>query len=87
MFGRLLLWGVLALAAWWILRPRRPVAPPAAKHPAGPAGAPGTAVVVLEDMVDCARCGLHFPASEAVRDGARVFCCAAHRDADSSRAG
>ena len=73
MIGRLLVWIVVAIAAWWILRPRRRVTPPQAAAP-GPTAAP-------EAMVDCAACGLHFPASEAVRDGTRVFCCTAHRDA------
>ena len=79
MFGRLLVWIVVAFAAWWLLRPRRRVPPPqaAARAPAAAA----TAGAAPEAMVDCAACGLHFPASEAVRDGARVFCCTAHRDA------
>ena len=71
MVARLLLWLMLALAAWWVLKPRRRVTPPAAR----------TAGTAPEAMVDCAACGLHFPASEAVRDGARVYCCTAHRDA------
>ena len=82
MVGRLLLWLVVGLAVWWLIKPRRKVAPPASPTEArGPvaAGAPP------EEMVDCAGCGLHFPASEAVRDGARVFCCTAHRDAGPRR--
>jgi len=73
--GRLLLWLVLAFAAWWVLRPRRSAVPssPAAR-------APLDAVAAPEAMVDCAACGLHFPASEAVRDGTRLYCCSAHRD-------
>ena len=70
MVGRLLFWLLLGLIAWWIVRPRK-AAPP---KPASRAGA------APEAMVDCAHCGLHFPANEAVRDGARVFCCSAHRD-------
>ena len=79
MFGRLLIWIVVAIAAWWLLRPRRRAVPPhaAARGP----GAEASAAPLPEAMVDCAACGLHFPASEAVRDGARAFCCAAHRDA------
>jgi uncharacterized protein len=79
MFGRFLVWIVVALLAWWILRPRRRVTPPqgAAREPAAAAGAASAP----ETMVDCAACGLHFPASKTVRDGARVFCCTAHRDA------
>ena len=76
MVGRLLLWLVLGYVAWWLLRPRRrPGPPPAARGPAAPA-AP------VEAMVDCAHCGLHLPASEALRDAqARPYCSTAHRDA------
>jgi len=75
MFGRFLLYAIIGYVVWWLLRPRRQVAPPARSTATpGPAAAP-------EAMVDCAACGLHFPASEAVRDGARVYCCTAHRDA------
>ena len=71
MFARILLWLVLGVAAWWILRPRRKITPP--DNASQAAAAP-------EAMVDCATCGLHFPASEAIRDGARLYCCTAHRD-------
>ena len=79
MFGRFLVWFAVGLLAWWLLRPRRRVAPPPAAA-RGPAANAGTAPAP-ETMVDCAACGLHFPASEAVRDGARIYCCTAHRDA------
>jgi uncharacterized protein len=81
MIGRLLLWLVLGLIAWWMLRPRKAAPPPSAA-----AGSRAPAGAAPEAMVDCAHCGLHFPASEAVRDGARVFCCGAHRDAGPRRA-
>jgi uncharacterized protein len=74
---RLLLWVVLGFVAWMLLRPKRSAAPPPAA-PRGPA-APA-AKAEAEAMVDCAACGLHFPASEAIRDGARLYCCTAHRD-------
>ena len=78
MFARILLWLVLGVAAWWLLRPRRKIAP--TDNASQAAAAP-------EAMVDCATCGLHFPASEALRDGAaRIYCCAAHRDAGPRRA-
>lgn len=32
-----------------------------------------------EPMVQCARCGVFVPASEAVRAGGQTFCCEAHR--------
>ena len=79
MIGRILLWVVLGFVAWWMLRPRRAAPPRATSR--GPA-----ATAPPEAMVDCASCGLHFPASEAVRDGAaRLYCCAAHRDAGQRR--
>ena len=81
MFARILLWLVLAVAAWWVLRPRRKITPPG--NAARPSAAPGA---TPEAMVDCATCGLHFPASEALHDGAaRAYCCAAHRDAGPRR--
>ncbi len=78
--GRVLLWAIVAFVAWWLLRPRRKPVPPSQG-----ARAPGAPLAPPEAMVDCATCGLHFPASEAVRDGARAYCCAAHRDADTRR--
>ena len=75
MVGRLLLWAILGFLAWWILRPRK------AAPPNGAAQARGSAGGAPEAMVDCAHCGLHFPGSEAIRDGARRYCCTAHRDA------
>jgi uncharacterized protein len=78
MVGRLLMWLLLALAAWWLLRPRRKGPP---RPPERASGAPA-APAPVEAMVDCARCGLHLPASEALRDAqARPYCCSAHRDA------
>ena len=75
MIFRLLLWVALGVVAWMMLKPKQRVAPPRSQAKYGaPPPAP-------EAMVDCARCGLHFPASEAVRDGARLYCCTAHRDA------
>ena len=79
MFGRFLVWIVVAIAAWWILRPRRRATPP--QGPARGPEATARSGSAPEAMVDCAACGLHFPASEAVSDGARAFCCTAHRDA------
>ncbi|MEP6505470.1 MAG: PP0621 family protein [Betaproteobacteria bacterium] len=75
MIGRLLFWVLLAFVAWWLLRPRRK-APPAASTPPAPPPVP------VEAMVDCARCGLHLPASEALLDAqGRGYCSSAHREA------
>jgi uncharacterized protein len=78
---RLLIWVGLVIAAWWWLRRRllSAVRPPAG---AGAQRAGARALAKPEAMVDCARCGLHLPASEALSDAAgQRYCCAEHRDA------
>jgi len=80
MILRMLVWLLLILAVWWLLRGKRsrPVAPPPAQARAAPPAE--RALAPPEAMVDCAFCGLHLPASEAVRDDAgRVYCCVEHR--------
>jgi uncharacterized protein len=43
---------------------------PAAREPSGPAPV---------QMVECAHCGLHLPAGDAVAEGSRLYCSDAHR--------
>jgi uncharacterized protein len=85
---RLLIWLFLLVAVWWWLR--RLLSPPRARGPASPrqgARARG-ALAPPEEMIDCTRCGVHLPASEALRDAAdRPYCCAEHRDAGPSARG
>lgn len=33
-----------------------------------------------EDMVRCARCGIHLPRSEGILSHNQTFCCVEHRD-------
>lgn len=33
-----------------------------------------------QDMVTCARCGIHFPRGESIVAGGRQFCSESHRD-------
>ena len=79
--SRLLIWLILVLVAWWWIRrhfspPRPPV------RDKSQAAGRKQAIAPPEAMIDCVRCGLHLPASEAVRDPAgRPYCCAEHRDA------
>ncbi len=83
--SRVLFWLLLFLAVWWLLRSRaraslRP--PPSAPGGASPRDARDARppVAALEQMVDCAHCGVHLPASETVRDAqGRLYCCADHR--------
>ncbi|WP_281279403.1 PP0621 family protein [Plasticicumulans acidivorans] len=66
---KLLLLFLLVAAIWWWWkrrwqRPSIPMETPPAYRP----------------MVRCAHCGLHFPASQAVRDAAGdSYCCKEHR--------
>ena len=78
---RLLIWLILVVAAWWWIR--RHLSPPPPEAPGTPkAGRRKKTLAPPEAMIDCARCGLHLPASEALRDAAgRPYCCVEHRQA------
>lgn len=76
--GKILSWLVLAALVYLAIRVtvvvrRKPLAK---RTTEGEARAPGS-----ESMVPCAHCGVHVPLSEAVTDGTRHYCSAAHRDA------
>lgn len=66
--SRLIFLFAIAAVVYLLLKSYRKNLPP--KEPAA-----------TEDMVCCAHCGVHLPASESVRAGEKLFCCAAHRDA------
>jgi uncharacterized protein len=72
---RILIWLVIALAVVvWV---KRFLA--RATHPEGQSGAP--AQPRIETMQQCAHCGIHFPASEAVSGtGGAVYCSTEHRN-------
>jgi len=36
----------------------------------------------VEDMVCCARCGVHLPRSESILAGGKSYCCDAHQRED-----
>lgn len=62
---------LVALLAWWLFGGRaRRVGRGTRRELPRPEG-----------MLSCAHCGVHLPASEALRLGERVYCSAAHRDA------
>jgi uncharacterized protein len=70
----LLLLVVIAIGLWMLnKRLRGPASRPSppGRGPAKPA-APAA-------MLECAHCGLHLPAADAVREGEHVYCGEAHR--------
>ncbi|HEX2531470.1 MAG TPA: PP0621 family protein [Burkholderiaceae bacterium] len=76
---KLLLWVAIGFAVVWLLRnkkTRSDMAEPDAtpRHPAGPDH------VRIESMTRCIQCGVHVPASEAVRNASgETFCSEEHR--------
>ncbi|MGN6527349.1 MAG: PP0621 family protein [Burkholderiaceae bacterium] len=83
MLIRLLIWLAVVVLFW--SKFRRPRAPAAVRGQPG-ARAAGRTLAPPEAMVDCARCGVHLPASEAVRDeSGRPYCGGEHRRAGPRR--
>ena len=66
--SRLLLFGLLGLIAYLILRDRRRPAPGSEVRGPRP----------VERMVVCAQCGVHLPESERLKSGEHSYCCEAH---------
>ncbi len=62
------------LGIWWALRLLR--ASPATPRPRN------RHRTQVEEMVACARCGLHVPESEAVERDGRHYCCEEHARGD-----
>jgi len=65
--GRILFFILIGIAIWLLWRgsmrvTQRPSSEPASRGPRG------------EDMVQCARCGVHLPRSEARDEGGRPVC-------------
>jgi uncharacterized protein len=90
---RLLFWIALVILVVAAVRSKlraaiaRAQAPGAgAAHPSSAAGGDAAWARVedkSEPMACCARCGIYFPASEAVRSGGREYCSAAHAHPDA----
>lgn len=62
----LLMLVVVGVGVWMLMSKLRGVAQP--PRPAAP-----------QAMVECAHCGLHLPAADAVLEGSRVYCSEDHR--------
>jgi uncharacterized protein len=66
---------VVGIGVWSLVSRLRGPGRSDAKAP--PARPPAAATPVA--MVECAHCGLHLPAADAVPDGSRLYCSDAHR--------
>lgn len=73
--SKILFFVLLVIAAYLLLRKKRPATKSRKQDPALP-----------EAMVSCAYCGLHVPKSESLHAGGRHYCGEEHRrlDADGS---
>ena len=84
--AKILIWALVFAAVWllWQKGSKRGgrsgggVGDAASRRAARGPAAPGAGA---EPMLACARCGLHVPASEALRIGAQAYCSPEHRDA------
>lgn len=73
MLLRAFILGLLLWLVWrWLIRPRRQK-PVAGMRPPG-----------VQNMVRCARCGLHVPEPEALQQAGRYYCSEQHRLEDSA---
>jgi uncharacterized protein len=77
--GRLIFWLLFGFAAWLLIRKlRQSGAMPGAMPGESPKSRPRDDKPV-ENMVACARCGLHLPESDAIKRGSEYFCSEEHR--------
>ena len=66
--SKLLLFGLLAVIAYFVLRGTRKREGPPPKAPEA------------QRMVACIRCGVHLPEAESLRSGEHHYCCEQHRE-------
>lgn len=78
--GKLVLWIVLGIAVYLMLRQAQRVGGKRKSRPKPSSPA-------VEVMVSCAHCGLHVPASESIESGGRYYCSEEHRRLGATRAG
>lgn len=78
---KLLAWAILVFAVMWVLRNKARAAQQKMREQGAPPPLHRQPVLPeAEVMVACMKCGMHFPASEAVRNAnGEVFCCDEHR--------
>jgi len=83
--GRLILLGVLAVVAIWLVRRALVQASRAKQAGSPPAAAPAGAGKTHGELVKCAQCGTHLPLAEARAVGDRLYCSDEHARLGPSR--
>ena len=83
--GKVVFWVGVVAVIWAVIRfiaivQRRQASQ--RREPPGAASRPAREKLD-EPMLRCAHCGVYFPASEAVRRGAKTYCSAEHVDASA----
>lgn len=76
--SRALFWIILAVVIGFAIRSKLRAAARRAETHVPPPRPAAHSSAVIENMTSCAHCGLHFPASEAVRAEGRDYCSPAH---------
>ncbi len=80
--GKLAFWVVVAVVAWFAWQAWRRAERAQLRAQRSEDADRSTAPEQLaESILRCGHCGLHVPASEALRDADAVYCSPAHRDA------
>ena len=76
--SRIVFWVVLIVVIGFAIRAKLKAAIRRAETHVPPPRPAAHSTAVIENMTSCAHCGLHFPASEAVRVEDQDYCSPAH---------
>ena len=76
--SRMVFWIILIIVVGFAIRSKLRASIQRAETQVPPPRPAAHSSAVIENMTSCAHCGLHFPASEAVRAEGRDYCSPAH---------
>lgn len=76
--SRIVFWIILVVVVGFAIRSKLRAAGRRADTHVPPPRPAAQSTAVIENMTSCAQCGLHFPASEAVRVEGQDYCSPAH---------
>lgn len=76
--SRIVFWIILVVVVGFAIRSKLRASARRAETHVPPPRPAAQSTAVIENMTSCAQCGLHFPASEAIRVEDRDYCSPAH---------